>query len=438
MNLSLALDSLFEEVHYNDFYRDIFPVKSFENKGEYIDGKYNGILVAISNSDKKIRRYTVTDDLDIIDHVVNTDDFCIMSPISYAGKSRKSENARYLYALAIDLDGVETKENWDFFLKQILEGEKYLAFVWGLPKPTYVVSSGTGLHLYYVFKKPIPLFKNIVKELEKLRTRITWQAWTQGASVLHDNIQFESLFQGFRMVGSITKKGNRVKAYKVGEKVTIDYLNKYVPTDYRAEIKNYNSKISLKEAAQKYPEWYQKRVVEKQPKNTWKCKKDLYNWWIRTFVEKVKQGHRYWCVMTLATYAKKCGVDYETLYKDCIDLLPILNSKGDEFTEEDILHALEAYNDSYITYPIHTIVARTDIQIEKNKRNYRKQAEHIKLMNFVRDEINQNTTWNKIGNGRKSKEEIVKKWREENPMKRKIDCIKELKLSKPTVYKYWK
>ena len=37
-----ALKALFEEVHYMDFYRDIFPEGSFEERGEYEDGKYNG------------------------------------------------------------------------------------------------------------------------------------------------------------------------------------------------------------------------------------------------------------------------------------------------------------------------------------------------------------------------------------------------------------
>ena len=59
----------------------------------------------------------------------------------------------------------------------------------------YIVGSGTGLHLYFVFERPIPLFRSTVKELERLRRRITWQAWTQGASSLHDNVQYESLFQ---------------------------------------------------------------------------------------------------------------------------------------------------------------------------------------------------------------------------------------------------
>lgn len=141
-----------------------------------------------------------------------------------------------------------------------------LAFVWGLPMPTYLVSSGTGIHLYYVFEKPIPMFKNVVKELAKLKKRLTWQAWTQGASALSDNVQYESLFQGFRMVGTITKNGARCRAFKVGNKVTIEYLNKYVPDEYQVESIVYQSNLPLKVAKELYPEWYEKRIVNKQPK----------------------------------------------------------------------------------------------------------------------------------------------------------------------------
>lgn len=435
-DLFSALESSFEEVYASDFYRDIFPIGSFEEKGVYEKGKYNGIAVSIVAGDSKAHRYTVTDDLEIIDTLVETDDFCIMSPISYAGKSRKSEFARFLYAMAIDLDGVDTLDEWNFLMTQIDKGHEMLSFVWGLPRPTYIVGSGTGLHLYFVFERPIPLFRSTVKELERLRRRITWQAWTQGASSLHDNVQYESLFQGFRMVGSITKVGTRVKAFKVGKKVTVEYLNQYVPEEYRAVKFSYKSNLLLKDAKEKYPEWYQKRIVEKKPKGTWVCKKDLYYWWFRKFKAGVQQGHRYWCIMTLATYAKKCDIPFEELEKDAYGLIPFMNTKGDKFTEDDVLHALEAYNDSYITYPINTIIQRTDIPIQKNKRNYRKQEVHVKIMNSTRDILYPNGEWRK-GNGRKPKKEIVYEWQRENPNGKKADCIRMTGLSKPTVYKWW-
>ena len=440
LDLAAVLAVSYSEVSYMDFYRDIFPVGSFEKKGVFVDGQYNGIAVSIQKGGKRTKRFTVTDDLDAIEEMAATDDFCLMSPISYAGKSRKSENARFMYALAIDLDGIETLDQWQFFMQQIERGHEMLSFVWGLPKPTYLVASGTGLHIYYVFERPVPMFRNIVEQLEVLKKRLTWQAWTQGASSLHDNVQYESLFQGFRMVGTITKLGTRCRAFHVGEKVTVEYLNKFVPEEYRTTDFVYKSDLTLAQAKKLYPEWYQRRVVEGHPKKTWTCKKDLYDWWIRKLSAGAEQGHRYWCIMTLATYAKKCGVSREELEKDAYGLIPLMNTKGDAFTEDDVMHALEAFTDSYITYPIDTIVNRTGIPIEKNKRNGRNQAQHIKIMNAVRDVLYPNGEWrNEKGRpkGSGTAKNLVTAWRLQHPKGRKADCIRETGLSKPTVYKWW-
>lgn len=444
MNLNYLLEKKgFEEIDYKCFYRDVFPVGAFERKCMYEDHKPNGVIVEVTNEKingrQKILRHTLTDDLEKLDEVVQRDNFCIMSPISYIGKSRKSQNARLLYAIAIDLDGVTTEKGFDFLMEQIEHGDIMQKFVWGLPRPTYIVSSGTGLHLYYVFVQPIPLFRNIVEGLEKLKRRLTWQAWTQGASDLHDNVQYESLYQGFRVVGTITKNGSRARAYKIGNKITVDYLNDFVPEDYQAKDFIYQSNLTLEEAKKKYPGWYEKRIVQNKPKGTWTCHEGLYKWWIEKMKDGATQGHRYWCVMTLATYAKKCNIPYERLFKDSVGMLDLLNSKGDEFTTDDILHALEAYNDSYMTYPIDTIVNRTDIPIEKNKRNYRKQSVHVKYMNMQREfkvELGECTNGGRP-KGKSKQKDIVEEWQHNNPQGRKADCIRDTGLAKSTVYKWW-
>lgn len=451
MSLNIPQELLnrnFQEVNFMDFYRDVFPVCSFEKQGVYEEGKYNGIIIEITdeirkNGKAKVLRHTVTDDLEKIQEVAQRDNFCLMSPIAYAGKSRKSENARFMYALAIDVDGIKDEKNFNFFLRQAENGKNMRGFVWGLPEPTYLVSSGSGLHIYYVFEKPVPLFPNIVKELEKLKRRLTWQAWTQGATTLSDNVQYESLFQGFRMVGTITKSGDRTRAFRYGsgEKVTVEYLNFFVPEEYQARNFTYKSELTLKEAKEKYPEWYDKRILNRQPKGTWQCKRDLYDWWIRKIYGGAAQGHRYWCVMTLAAYAKKSGIEYAELVGDALGMIDFLNSIGDgtdPFTVDDVMKALEAYNDSYITYPIKTIVDRTDIHIERNKRNGLKQRDHLEIaraIQTIRDR-QQGKNW-RDGNGRKSQEETVREWRAGHPEGKKADCIRDTGLDKKTVYKWW-
>lgn len=435
INIPIALESLYDEINYKDFYRDIFPLGSLEKKGIYEDGMYNAIARSIKVGENRTKRFIVTDDLDVLDKLAVCNDFCIIRPITFIGKSAKSDNARMMYAMAIDLDGVKYKRNWDFLIKQITNGHNMLSFVWGLPMPTYIVSSGTGMHLYYVFEKPIPLFKNIVKELEKLKKRLTWQAWTQGASVFSDNVQYESLFQGFRMVGTITKIGTRCRAFKVGDKVTIEYLNKYVPEEYRVKSIVYQTNLSLNKAKELYPEWYEKRIIQKQPKGTWVCKKDLYDWWIRKLKEGATEGHRYWCIMTLCTYAKKCGVPRDVLEKDAYGLIPFMNTLGSSFTEDDVLHALLAYDDNYITYPIKTIEERTDIKINRNKRNGRKQATHLKIARFTLETMNEES--GKALQGRPDKQKIIKEWRIEHPDGKPKDCIADTGISKNTVYRWW-
>lgn len=446
-DLTTALLERFPEVNPLTFYRDLFPKGSFEEKGVFVDGQYNGITVEVLNRDR-VLRHTVTDDLEKISELTSRDNFCLMSPISYIGKSRRSENARDMYALAIDLDGVSNEREFKFLMTQIERGEEMRAFVWGLPRPTYIVSSGTGLHLYYVFSEPLRLYPNVVKELSKLKKRLTWQAWTQGASSLHDSVQYESLFQGFRVVGTITKVGTRSRAFKTGAKVDIDYLNFFVPEEFRAENLSYTSNLSLEEAAKKYPDWYERRIVKGTPKGTWTCKRDLYDWWIRRLKDGAEQGHRYWCLMVLAVYAKKSGIEYEELSKDALGLVDFLDSLGDgtdPFTEEDALDALEAYNDSYITYPIKTITERTGIHIERNKRNGRKQEVHLagaRAIQEINDKFN-GTNW-RDGNGRPKgsfkestpKGEQIRAYAEAHPDANHSEIARALGVSRPTVIKW--
>lgn len=441
--LSLYLEKFFDEVLPEDFYRFVFPEGELQKKKEFEKGKYNGIIVEITsekknNGNMRILRHTLTDDLNKITEVGSRNNFCLMSPISYIGKERNSINARALYALTIDLDGVIIKDDDPIGLRTLFHQINDLERI---PNPTFIVSSGTGLHLYYVFEKPIMLFPNVVKQLQNFKRELTRIIWQGYITELEDSIQYESLFQGFRVVGTITKKGARARAFLTGERVNIDYMNSFVDEPDKVKELSYKSKLSLIQAKEKYPEWFEKRIVNKQPKGTWTTKRALYDWWKKRILKEAKTGHRYYCLMTLSIYARKAGIENKELEEDAFKIMKkfaeLPATEDNKFTEKDVLDALQAYDDRYMTYPINSISYVTDIKIEKNKRNGRKQLEHIKIMNFVRNEINQNKTWNKIGNGRKEKRRIVKDWRANNPGKRKIDCHKETGLSRVTINKWW-
>jgi hypothetical protein len=427
------LQQYFDEVEPLDFYRAIFPLGALETAGEQQKGKYNAVAVELlpQGEETAVKRHLIHDDLNGIKQLLQSDNFIIISPISYAGKSRVSANARYIYAMAIDLDGITKEEH----LRDLFHQFKNEV----IPKPTYIIFSGSGLHLYYHFAEPLPCFDNIKRQLAALKKNLTWKIWNKYTTELFNNIQYESLFQGFRMVGGITKSGSRTRAFEIGDKVTIDYLNSFVEDKYKVKEYTYKSKLTLAEAAEKYPKWYNDRIINKKPKGSWQTKKDLFYWWIKKIKEGAKVGHRYYCVMCLAIYAKKSGISKEELEAAAFDLVEFLDNKSESednrFTRADILAALEMYNDSYIRFSINSISTLTDIEIEKNKRNYRKQNLHLEIARATKFILSKSD--DKYKGGRKPKGNIIAEWRQQNPDGTKAQCIKDTGLSKPTVYKYW-
>ena len=449
------LDTFFDEVEPWDFYRAIFPAGELEEKGLQVQGKYNAIAVELlpPSTERKApaRRCFLHDGLESLEELLESDNFIILSPISYAGKSRSSQNARYIYAMAIDLDGITDIGKLQNLFHQIEIGY--------LPRPTYIVWSGTGLHLYYHFTKPLPCYKNVVAQLADLKTELTKKIWNGLVSDLAEKPQIESLFQGFRLVGGVTKGGNRTRAYEIGGKVEIEYLNDFVPDKHKVKEYAYKSNLTLQEAAAKYPEWYDKRIVNKQPKGTWQANRAVYDWWLNELKAKIVVGHRYYGVMVLAIYAKKCGIDYDELSEDAYSLVDMLDEltieEQNRFTREDVLAALEMFNDNYITFPIDSISALTAIHIEKNKRNHRKQPLHLKIARNTKAILKEAGELKSDGRpkGSKNKEhirqQIITQWRKDNPyksVKESLDALNELAaaidpkltISRATAYRYWK
>ena len=458
--LTTYLADLYPELTPRSFYRWIFPEGELDREGAYTKGKYTGIVVEVTGTRKdkgrqRVKRYSLTDDLGAVDIAVGTDHFCICSPVSYAGKKRTAENARELYAIAIDLDHIIMKHD----SKRDLPGGLIDLFhqfdTEYLPRPTMIVSSGTGLHLYYLLERSVPLYRDYALELQDLKRALTkkiWNGYVVDISSDRD-IQQEGIYQGFRMPGTVTKQGDRARAFLTGERVTIEYLNGFVKDLDRAKKaeKHKRGKISIAEAEKLYPDWYDERIRRGKKRGRWAVNRALYDWWKRKILEEAKEGHRYYCLMTLAVYAMKCSiydaeknpnpVTREELEDDCFALLEPMDKlterEDNHFTEDDVLAALESFDDRWTTYPRTSIEYRSGIAIPAGKRNGRRRSDHVRLMNFVRDEINHNETWNRQGNGRKSKRDDVLAWRRDHPDGKKVDCYRETGISRPTIDKYW-
>ena len=296
------LGQFYEEVKPKDFYRAVFPEGSFEREGHPEDEKCNGVLTVIEG--EKARNYIVFDELNMVDEVKGAE-FAIMSPVGYSGRNRTAKNARWLYGIAVDLDGVEMEQLRDVFHQMKHDF---------LPQCTYCVNSGHGLHLYYLFEKPVPLYRHLQDQLREFKYELIRKIWNRYTSTYteREQVQYQGIFQGFRMVGTQSKLGKRypVTAFETGERVTVEYLNDFLMDDSKAVTDfKYKSDLSLAEAKKKYPEWYEKRIVRGEKKGRWHIKRDLYDWWLRKIQSgAVSVGHRYWCLSVLASYGIKCDI----------------------------------------------------------------------------------------------------------------------------------
>lgn len=217
---ALMLERGYPEVSPHDFYRELFPAGSLQQEPE--DGKGNIIATQIRPSGKgRTRQWVIDDSLKMLDKVIG-DRFGLIPPISFYGKSHTKENAHELFAVVVDVDYVG-KQQLKNLLKQFGNGVQL--------RPTYLVSSGKGVHLYYFLQEPVQLYRNREEVLAELKEAFIRRLWNDTSSIRPDSPDITGIYQGFRCVGSQSKLGVDfpVKAYKLSE-------NRYTLEDIKASM----------------------------------------------------------------------------------------------------------------------------------------------------------------------------------------------------------
>ena len=417
--------------------------------------RYNPIVFyqEVVDGQKKNRHRIILKDDEASLLFISGRKFAIMSPITYVGRNNTQENARYLYALAFDLDGVSLRKHHKMF-DLVKRGM--------MPMPNLIVNSGHGYHLYYLLEDPVPLHPVIVPLLNRLKHGMTNILWNMGTSELEDR-QYQSILQSFRLPGTLTKFGKPIRAFVCPgvDRYTLEDLNKYLYT-YKLSPEElsictgkakYNPKgVTLSEAERMWPEWYLSRVVQKKRVGRkWHVNRAVYDWWHNTLLsagDEIKVHHRYWCILTLVIYAVKCDIPRDEVLADALALVPKMDSYTDtednRFTEDDVHDAMLAYDENYNKWPIKTIEDTTLFRIERNRRNGRKQDVHLKGARALQVAWDPEGNWrNKEGRPKvtalSSKEAAaVASWRKDNPgSKNKSLCARETGLDRKTVRKWW-
>lgn len=398
-----------------------------------------------------------------------------MAPITYFGAKANSENARWLHAITIDLDGVGISQ-----LKTLI------AYIQNdlIPTPTYLVNSGHGIHLYYFLEEPIFLQKESQQIITNLKNALAEIIWVKRTSVISDHRDFQGCTQMYRVVGSMSKLGTGypATAYLTGKPVTVEYLNDYLLKENRVSTEELNKPVQKSGHDLKYwkknnPDWY-RRVVKKrftdkdrqlaneyveydadgnQLKRNKKTKRGRFPWLYESFKPRMLQsarvGNRYFCMCVLFADACQCGIPYKDVQDYARSLLDEFNvgitNEKDLFTLQDIEHASAKYDSKYIKFMrLDNIEKMTGITFPRNKRNGNEQTVHCAMMRATKGvKVNmglaKDTRFGAEGGndptlgGRPTAEKTIRAYLQDHPDAKKVEVIRETGLSKPTVYKWY-
>lgn len=463
-------------------YNAILLENTHERKPTVRKNPWNGKK---EHTEKEIwKNHIVLDDLSQIEKAVSQfgstkSDFFI-APMSYLGRRRIKKNERWVYACIVEVDHPRTDiihgHRRQTGVEQLIQ--EWTDSATGYSMPSACVCSGSGLHLIYLLDRPYPIAdQEAQRRWDLFRSRFTKRIWSK--DVTKEAIQIENHCQSFRAVGTRTKKDQLVEAFWLSRKrYTIDELFSIIPYDdpypqedeseeeyfhryfrshfppesFMKTVKQYMPKLQqadkplspkLQEAKEKWPEWYQTRIVEKQPPKQpgqWTCNRGLYDWFLREAKKDPYVGSRYHRIHALAEFAVKCGISYDELKRDAYELYTLFREvdMGQPFTYAEYIKA----RDEYFSTEAHKSTRQwieTKTGVEMNppaKRNGRTKADHLQWANHQRKQRH-DQTGEPYGGGRPDKCLAIRQWQSQHPGGTKMECHRDTGISRPTIDKWW-
>ena len=367
--------------------------------------------------------------------------WAITNGLTYWGRANTADAQSKMCAMIFDLDGQDDGTLTAFLYNCRSDYPVY-------PEPNYIILSGHNVHLYYVLEEPADLYPNTKSLLKDMKYRLTDRMWNKYTSREWEHPQHQGINQGFRVIGGKTKDGGTVRAFAVNtHPFSLEELNDFLPPEQQVDLskKWRETRYTLEQAKEKFPEWYEKVIVNgERADGSWDAKEDLYNWWLRKIRAGATFSHRYFCLMALAIYAVKCGItDRERVKADMDSLVPFLDSVDTEHpfgNDHEVENALECLDLRYKKFPIKDLERISGIAIPKNKRNYRKQALHLRMarsnLEILSEDAGHALQGRPKGSG--EKRELIRSYAREHPDANHSDIAKALGVSRSTVIKWLK
>ena len=236
---------------------------------------------------------------------------------------------------------------------------------------------------------------------------------------------------------------------------TVEEMNSHVLEETNARL-NLNQKVKmgntrLEVAKERWPEWYKKRIINKEDTSHWAVSSNLYRWYLKQIQGKSSYGHRYFCILHLATIGRRCSIydekknpnpiTYEQVRADAYAIKEHMNNlnPNEPFTDSDIEAALECFDWDFANSTIETVSNHVGFDIKRNeRRNGETQAFHLEVARFKKKLLNQSGKGNAKNAGRKSKRQQIVDYAALHPLDSPTEIARALGISRTTVYKWLK
>lgn len=330
--------------------------------------------------------------------------------------------AKDILAFIIDMDNV-----WNGVLLAALQND-WNTDTEEIPKPTYIVNSGTGCHLYFVLDEPLPHYQCNSLAIDKLYRTLAVQQ-TTCRIFLQKQVQWFG--QDFRMAGSLNKYGFTNSVYRVGDKWNIEMLSAAVGlpdlefTKY-GDLRRKKRRVDREKRSYKRTGWHTNRA--------------FYDYSVNRCRTETHEGNRYMSMCALTCIAWKCNVPIEEVYQDLLSLLPEYNKGAKrQIKPSEIEHALKMYNDRALVATRDRLEDWQGWTYKPIKRNGRKQATHLKIARSTLAIMNEDKGETLQGRpkGSGTAKQKVHDWRSSHPEGKKIDCHRDTNLDPKTIRKWW-
>lgn len=462
-----VLASYGEEVGGSTFYQDYLFRELYEGS---LEGETYKVALIEYDAEDGAKYHKV--DVDQIQDYLHLNDVAL-SPCLFHSNWRRKALLNYVSAFVLDIDRLRPMQLQRFFM--LFEENRLLT-------PSFIANSGSGVHFYYLLDKMLPCDSQ-KNEANMLIADAIYRS-------LYDDVikkekwkdaQRHWLGQDYRVVNSKTKFQQTSQIFRTGETYTIEQLIEYYGIQIERQ-KRYATKKMVQYAKNiarnleidlpdfsNYQETYdfihenqdadylfrqekKKERAEKEKKRAKKAKKKEKpgTWYENTLYymrDHTAAGYRFSSMKALAViaYKEREKVPREKFLQDLNELAEYWKTfdwKGDKFNARNVEAIERFYNNAqkYENTSSETLEEWLGYEFKRIGTKRRKkplsQKEHVKMMNYMRDEIHQIEGW-RNKDGAPTKREIVQEWQQQHQTGKKIECHRDTGLSRVTIDKWW-